>query len=75
MLPSTHNRMRRAVDAYLDGEPPPARAAAVEAHLTGRWGCRGDAETLRLRQGSLRRLGHRRLTLARLCRSAAGLLS
>jgi anti-sigma factor RsiW len=78
MLPSAHSRMRRAVDAYVDGELPPARAAAVEAHLTDCWGCSGDAETLRLMKRSLRRLRHRgpsELTLARLRRWAEGLVS
>ena len=69
--------MRRAVDAYVDGALPPARAAVVEAHLDECWGCSGYAETLRLMKRSLRRLRDRRptqLTVARLRRWAEGLV-
>jgi anti-sigma factor RsiW len=78
MLKSAHDRMRRATDAYLDGELPPDGAAAVEAHLHECWGCSGYAETLRLMKRSLRRLRDRRpteLTAARLRRWAEGLVS
>jgi anti-sigma factor RsiW len=70
-------RMRRDIDAYLDGELPPARAALVEVHLDECWGCSGYAETLRLMKRSLRRLRDRRptpLTVARLRRWAEGLV-
>lgn len=73
-----HRSMRRAVDAYLDGELLPERAAAVTAHLGECWGCSGHAEALRLMKPSLRRLGERRpsdLAVARLRRWADGLLS
>jgi anti-sigma factor RsiW len=66
---AAHIRMRRAVDAYLDGEVPPSRAAVVESHLDECWGCSGYAETLRLMKRSLRRRRDRRptqLTVARL---------
>jgi anti-sigma factor RsiW len=78
MLHPAHDRMRRAIGAFLDGELPPARAAAVEVHLDDCWGCSGDAEALRLMKRSLQRLRHRRpseLTLARLRRWAEGLVS
>jgi anti-sigma factor RsiW len=78
MLVTAHGRMRRAVDAYLDGELPPAWAAVVEAHLGECWGCSGHAETVWLMKRSLRRLRGRRPTLlaiARLRRWGEGLVS
>ncbi|HYZ99277.1 MAG TPA: zf-HC2 domain-containing protein [Acidimicrobiales bacterium] len=75
MLQAAHRRMRRDVDAYLDGELRPARVAAVEAHLDECWGCNGYADTVRLMKRSLRRLAERRptdLTVARLRRWAEG---
>jgi anti-sigma factor RsiW len=78
MLHIAHGRMRRAVDAYLDGELPPARAVAVEVHLDQCWGCSGYAETVRLMKRSLRRLAQRRpdnLAVARLRRWAEARMS
>jgi anti-sigma factor RsiW len=60
MLHTSHGRMRRAVDAYIDDELPPARAGAVAGHLDECWGCSGYADTVRLMKRSLRRLAHRR---------------
>jgi anti-sigma factor RsiW len=77
MLHSAHNRMRRATDAYFDGELPPEAAAAVEAHLDECWGCSGYAETVQLMKRSLRRLRDRRpteLRVVRLRRWAEGLV-
>jgi len=73
MLHTAHRRMRRAVDAYLDGELPPTRAGAVEVHLDECWGCSGYADAVRLMKRSLRRLAQRRpsdLAVARLRRWA-----
>ncbi|MGH9229928.1 MAG: zf-HC2 domain-containing protein [Acidimicrobiales bacterium] len=78
MLQTVHGRMRRAVDAYLDGELPPARAVVVHVHLDECWGCSGYADTVRLMQRSLRRLGQRRpsdLAVARLRRWAQAHMS
>jgi anti-sigma factor RsiW len=64
-----HRRMRRAVDAYIDGELDAVEASAVTAHLDECWGCSGEAETLRLIKRSLRARTVRRpadLALARL---------
>jgi anti-sigma factor RsiW len=55
MLHTTHRGLRRAVDAYLDGELPSGRAAAVASHLDECWGCSGYADTVRLMKQSLRR--------------------
>ena len=70
---TAHGRMRRAVDAYLDGELPPARAVVVEVHLDECWGCSGYADAVRLMKRSLRRLAQCRpseLAVARLRRWA-----
>lgn len=78
MLPAGHRRMRRDLDAYVDGELPRVRVAVVEAHLNTCWGCSGQADTLRLMKRSLRRLAARRpsdLALARLRRWFEGLVS
>ena len=78
MLHTAHGRMRRAVDAYLDGELPPARAVAIEGHLDECWGCSGYADTVRLVKRSLQRLARRRpsdLAVARLRRWAEARLS
>jgi anti-sigma factor RsiW len=78
MLPAGHRRMRRDLDAYVDGELPRVRVAAVEGHLEDCWGCSGEAETLRLMKWSLRRLAARRpsdLALARLRRWVEGFVS
>lgn len=79
MLFAAHRQMRRAIDAYVDGElHTPARIAAVQAHLDQCWGCSGYAETLRLLKRSLRRLAQRQpadLAAARLRRWATDLLS
>jgi anti-sigma factor RsiW len=52
-----HRRMRRSVEAYLDGELTPAARAAVADHLSVCWECSIAAETLRLIK---RALSHRR---------------
>lgn len=54
-----HRRMRRRVEAYVDGQTDPARTAEVEGHLRDCWGCSEDAEALRLIKASLRNLGAR----------------
>jgi hypothetical protein len=76
MLDLAHRRMRRAVGAYLDGEPPPPEAAAVAALLDECWSCSGDAEMRRLIKRSLHRIAAGRardLAAARLRRWAEGL--
>jgi anti-sigma factor RsiW len=76
MLSAGHRRVRRAVDAYVDGELTRGRAAAVAAHLAECWGCSGDADTLRLVKRSLQGRATRRpsdLALARMRRWAEGL--
>jgi anti-sigma factor RsiW len=73
MLSIAHGRMRRAIDAYVDGELPPAQAGVVEVHLDDCWGCSGYADTVRLMKRSLQRLAQRRpsdLAVARLRRWA-----
>ncbi|MGH9229987.1 MAG: anti-sigma factor family protein [Acidimicrobiales bacterium] len=78
MLHTAHGRMRRAIDAYLDGELSPARAIAVEGHLDECWGCSAHADTLRLMKRSLWRLAQRRpsdLAVARLRRWAEARMS
>ena len=49
--------MRRAVEAYVDGELPPEAGRQVARHLAICWECSVIAETLRLLRRSL---GHRR---------------
>jgi predicted anti-sigma-YlaC factor YlaD len=79
MLLAAHRRMRRAVDAYIDGElGSPQRFVEVQAHLDECWGCSGYAETVRLLKRSLRRLADRQptdLAAARLRRWATDLMS
>jgi hypothetical protein len=48
--------MRRAVEAYLDGELQPEAGAQVARHLSICWDCSVIAETLRLLRRSLRHL-------------------
>lgn len=43
-----HRRMRRAVDAYLDGELTPDARSEVARHLSVCWECSIAAETVRL---------------------------
>jgi anti-sigma factor RsiW len=52
-----HRRLRRAVEAYLDGELTPDARAEVARHLSICWECSIAAETLRLLK---RALSHRR---------------
>jgi anti-sigma factor RsiW len=52
-----HRRMRRDVEAYLDGELAPEARARVARHLSTCWECSIAAETLRLLK---RALSHRR---------------
>jgi anti-sigma factor RsiW len=54
-----HWRMRRAVEAYLDGELPPQARAEVANHLSICWTCSTLAETLRLLKRALRQRSHR----------------
>jgi anti-sigma factor RsiW len=69
--------MRRAVDAYLDGELAPEAGAEVARHLSICWECSAAAETLRLMKRALRRRHERTLTalaehrLSRLARDLA----
>lgn len=50
--------MRRAVEAYLDGELPPDAGAQVARHLSICWECSALAETLRLLKQALRHRRH-----------------
>ena len=52
-----HRRMRRVVEAYLDGELTPDARVEVARHLAICWECSIAAETLRLLK---RALSHRR---------------
>jgi anti-sigma factor RsiW len=75
MLHTAHARMRRSIDAYVDGELTAAHSAAVEGHLDECWACSGYADTVRLMKRSLRRLVQRRrrdLAVVRLRRWAEG---
>ena len=66
-----HRRLRRDVEAYLDGELCPDDRARVAGHLRVCWECSVAAETLRLLKLALRRrrsrepgtVGARRLRL------------
>jgi hypothetical protein len=49
-----HRRMRRAVEAHLDGELAPGADAEVVRHLSVCWECSTVAETLRLLKRALR---------------------
>lgn len=58
MIDLRHRRLRREVEAYVDGYVvSPDRAAVVRAHLEQCWDCSGDADTLRLVKAVLRRRG------------------
>ena len=46
--------MRRAVEAYVDGELGPDVATEVARHLSSCWECSTVAETLRLLKQALR---------------------
>jgi anti-sigma factor RsiW len=48
-----HRRLRRAVEAYLDGELTPEARAEVARHLSICWECSIGAETLRLLKRAL----------------------
>jgi predicted anti-sigma-YlaC factor YlaD len=48
-----HRRLRRAVEAYLDGELTPDARAEVARHLRMCWECSIAAETLRLLKRAL----------------------
>lgn len=54
-----HRRMRRQVEAWVDGELSGAAAAVVRRHLDECWGCSEDAELLRLMKVALGRLSGR----------------
>ncbi|UGY94760.1 anti-sigma factor family protein [Streptomyces gobiensis] len=49
-----HLRLRRDVEAYVDGELTGAHRTQVATHLGRCWSCSGRAETLRLIKTSLR---------------------
>lgn len=74
MFHSAHRRIRRDVEAYLDGELSAAdRVARIEAHLDECADCRHDLDVLDRLKCSLRRLACNRptdLTAARLRRWA-----
>ncbi|GAC1376246.1 MAG: hypothetical protein NVSMB4_04950 [Acidimicrobiales bacterium] len=53
--PLAHRRMRRAVEAYLDGELPADAGTEVAHHLAMCWECSTVADTLRLLKHALRR--------------------
>jgi anti-sigma factor RsiW len=50
-----HHRMRRSVEAYVDGELAPQARADVVRHLSRCWECSMAAETLRLLKWALSR--------------------
>jgi len=50
-----HRRMRRTLEAYLDGELPPQAGSEVARHLSVCWECSTLAETIRLLKRALRR--------------------
>jgi anti-sigma factor RsiW len=54
-----HHRMRRAVEAYLDGEVAPDARADVVHHLAICWECSVAAETLQLIKRALSQSGMR----------------
>jgi len=54
-----HRRVRRAVEAYLDGELETDAGAQVGRHLSICWECNTAAETLRLLKWALRQRGAR----------------
>ncbi len=50
-----HRRMRRRVEAYVDGQAATtAETCTVQAHLRECWSCSGEAELLWLIKRSLR---------------------
>lgn len=53
-----HHRLRRDVEAYVDGELDPVARARVRRHVAVCWECSVAAETVRLLKAALRR--HRR---------------
>lgn len=77
MLHSAHRRIRRDVEAYLDGELAGVdRVADIEAHLDECPDCRHELDVLERVKCSLRRLAANRptdLTAARLRRWVRGL--
>ena len=61
MLTVRHRRIRRKIEAYVDGELGSTRIVAdVEQHLDACWNCTGEADRLRLIKSSLRTIGTRR---------------
>ena len=61
MLTVGHRRIRRKIEAYVDGELRSTSGIAdVERHLDACWGCTGEADSLRLVKSSLRTIGSRR---------------
>ena len=61
MLTLGHRRIRRKIEAYVDGELRSTRTVAdVERHLDACWNCTGEADSLRLVKSSLRTIGGRR---------------
>lgn len=59
----THRRIRRDVEAYLDGElASPDRTSQIEAHLDECPDCRDDVDVLQRMRCSLRRLAANRPT-------------
>ena len=52
-----HQKLRRGVEEYVDGEADAALAASVREHLEGCWLCSEDAEWLAMVKATLRRMG------------------
>lgn len=57
-----HRRLRRDLDAYVDGELSPDDRSRVAEHLRVCWECSVAAETLRLLKAALRGRRHREAT-------------
>jgi anti-sigma factor RsiW len=73
-----HRRLRRSVDALVDGELDVAWAAVVEQHVRTCWECSAAADAARLIKRSLRRRAEREptsLATARLLRYSDRLLA
>lgn len=76
MILIRHLRVRRDIEAFLDGELDSARARRVRDHVSECWPCSGHLELMGLVRVALRR-SHREepssLALRRLTRFSSGL--